>query len=157
MPSKRGISELVAAVLLIVVSIVGLVVAYKFFFGETKAMSPKGSIVNVKVVASKHEANYGMYLVQGKIVITCAGEDCGSYKVGLIMVKVYNRYSASSLNSSYKELIVMETGNTTLTGGMVTIPFSNYCKINPTDLVATVVISTPSGSKSFTASDSLEG
>lgn len=153
---RRGSSNIIAAVLLVAIAVIGLVMAYKYFVAETRATSPKGSVVKVSVTASKHEADYGAYLVQGKIFIMCTGEDCGSYKVRVIIIKVYNRYNALSLNSSYEELVSLEEGNTTLAGGVVVIPFSNYCTINPTDLVATVTISTPSGIKSFTASDSLE-
>lgn len=130
----RSVSEAVAILLIVGVTVVALGVAMPIIINYIKTVQPKGEVIDMSLVARKYmPAGSSTGSIEVTVYITCTGPMCTQYRVSSIMLTGYARRSATSYN------LYKGTPSTYLSSGTIKIPIVAY--YDPSWSIDEVVVS----------------
>lgn len=93
----RLVSTVLAALLVVAVTVVATTVAYAVLSSYVRARQPRGELVEVSMVARREAWTPELCAVRASLFITCTGPACGEYRVKRLAVEGFDREGGGRL------------------------------------------------------------
>jgi len=153
MSTMRSVSEVIAALIIIAVTISALSIALTVITNFMKTHQPRGESIDVSVVVQKSLPSIGtLSTIKATIYISCTGPNCDKYTVNQLSLTGYNRTSGKSWQ------LAVDTNTYRIQHGITKLSILGYYDANTQTINEVVVylkISGPSYQKDIYKSVSI--